>query len=446
MNKTLLFAILALSINAFAQNQRSPLNSMGNVLSRMENTERKPFHLSSDTNLWQFIKHQIPDQRTLIQIYDSAFHWQWDTITYRWKIATKTINVVYDSKNNLISYLGQRKSGSVWENSLQYFASYNAWNNPATQIYKSWNGTAWVNLWQYFFIYDANNNETSYLWQSWNGGAWVNESQNIYAYDGNNNRITNLLQRWNGSAWENLSQYNYTYDANNNCTGELKQIWNSAAWENSSQYIFTYDNNNSLTSELWQSWYDNTWMNTSQYTYNYDVNLNLTNKLRQNWNGAAWVNFWQYTFSYNVGNNPENIIQQSWNGSQWVNFSQYAYTYDANNFETSYSLIYWNSSGVVVSSGDSAYFYFHTISGINDLMAKEGNTTVYPNPTTGKVTISSNNNISSALIYSLYGECTYSDFKFSQETSINLSDYSKGIYVIKIQCGSKIYTRKIVVQ
>ena len=50
-------------------------------------------------------------------------------------------------------------------------------------------------------------------------------------------------------------------------------------------------------------------------------------------------------------------------------------------------------------------------------MIQEGNITVYPNPSSGKFTISSNNIISSIEIYNLLGEQIYSDFTNNRQTS-----------------------------
>jgi len=43
-------------------------------------------------------------------------------------------------------------------------------------------------------VYDANNNLISEIEQTWNGNAWDNFRQYTYIYDANNNRISNLIQ------------------------------------------------------------------------------------------------------------------------------------------------------------------------------------------------------------------------------------------------------------
>jgi hypothetical protein len=121
--------------------------------------------------------------------------------------------------------------------------------------------------------------------------------------------------------------------------------------------------------------------------------------------------------------------------------------YDANNFLKSNSFKDWNLDGTI-TYGDSTYYYFHTVLGINGLKLQDACITVYPNPTSGKFTISSKNNISSMEIYNLLGELIDSDFNINGKTSneIDLSSHCKGIYILNIYSGGKIYNCKIVVQ
>lgn len=104
-------------------------------------------------------------------------------------------------------------------------------------------------------------------------------------------------------------------------------------------------------------------------------------------------------------------------------------------------------TGTQITIGDFVYKYFHSVvTGIPDL--ENSNFSVYPNPCSGKFTISSNSTISSVEIYNLLGARIPANIKLNQQVSceIDLSGQARGIYLIKIMNGAKSSTRKIVIQ
>ena len=279
-----------------------------------------------------------------------------------------------------------------------------------------------------------------------------------YSYDINNNLTSKLEQHWNSNAWVNSSLYTYTYDSNDNRTRSVFQIWNSNAWVNYSVYTSTYNADHNQTSRLGQRWNSNAWVNSELFNFTYDANHNQTSRLFQDWNGSDWVNNYLYTTTYVANNNQTSDLYQVWNGSDWLNAFHSTHTYDANNFLQYETIQYFDSTGTIIpgcdnapfpcSPSDSTHYYYHTISDVNDVKAEDGNFNVYPNPSSGKFTVSSKSTIDAIEIYNLLGERVYSDSKFTQQTSneIDLSNQGKGIYIINIYAGKNRHTRKIVVQ
>jgi hypothetical protein len=263
--------------------------------------------------------------------------------------------------------------------------------------------------------------------------------------------LTGTNQLWNGSGWDSQSSYgtthSYTYDANNNMLSNLLQYWDHGVMWFQQKELSTYDANNNLVMNLDQSWDGNAWKDSGKYQYTYDANNNLVGEVHLNWSGSNWNNAYQYFYTYDANNNQTSHSGQMWDGSKWLNYSQYNSSFDANGMQMNDVHREWDEAGAVLVSGDSTYYYYHSIvTGIPGLSAPDA--TVYPNPTKGKITISSNSPISTIEIFNLSGKRIYSDTNVKQQTSkeLNLSGYSKGIYFIKIYNGTKFYSRKIIVQ
>ncbi len=74
--------------------------------------------------------------------------------------------------------------------------------------------------------------------------------------------------------------------------------------------------------------------------------------------------------------------------------------------------------------------------------------TIYPNPTTGKVTISFSEIITDIEIFNILGEKISYSYNFNQQKKIeiDLLNFPKGIYFVKIYDDEKSYTEKIVMQ
>jgi len=396
------------------------------ALQKANNQQELLSSFNKQTSFISPIKKTIPELKTksLIQINDSIYYWQWDTISIGWVIYYKDINIVYDAHNNITS-----------------------------ELRKFWNGSAWDNPMLRTYTYDANNNQTSDLQQHWNGSTWGNSFLLTYTYDAHNNQTSFLLQNWNGSAWVNSNQYIYTYDVNNNQTSYLSQSWNGSAWvvdhDQEWKDTYTYDVNNNLTSELDQDWNGSTWVNSYQYTGTYDVNNNITSVLGKSWNGSAWVNSEQSIYTYDVNNNMTSYLYQSWNGSAWVNSNQNTHAYDANNFTKSDTYKSWNSNGTIVTYGDSTFYYFHTITGVNDLIVQGENITIYPNPATEIVSfkIDNRNNADLTLnIYNVTGTLVKSETLRQNQRQINIRDLSNGIYMVEIKTKEWTGKQKLIIQ
>ncbi len=263
------------------------------------------------------------------------------------------------------------------------------------------------------------------LWQEWDGSNWVDDYKDSHTYDVNNNRIELLLQDWDGSNFVNDYKYTFTYDGNNNMIEELYQTWDGSNWVNYIKETYTYDVNNNMMEVFVQNWGGSNWVNNTKITNTFDVNNNLIERLEQEWDGSNWVNNTKITNTFDVNNNLIEQLVQYWDGSTWVNSAK---------IELSYILII---TGIEqLTKGIDAYSLSNN----------------YPNPFNPSTTISYSVPELSFVIIKIY-DVLGSEVAIlaneekpigSYEVDFNASALSSGVYFYRLQAGSFVETKKMV--
>ncbi len=426
MKKILIIAILALSLNVYAQNLRPSVAnhhlqyySIRSGHDKLSEGKSKTLGSFPENNFPNSFQHHSRDLFPPVQVIDSIYAWQLDTSNSGWIYDYKIIDIVYGTHNL-----------------------------PSSYIQQYWTGISWLNDTKYNLTFDANDNQTYELEQTWDGVNWVDTYQTLYTFNANNNLIIELDQSWNDTVWENDNQFIPTYDANNNLVSELNQSWNDTVWEDFLNVIYTYDVNNDQVGEIDQYWDGSAWVTITQAIYTYDDNHNRTGGLVQLLLGSTFEDYAQYSYTYDANNNQIASKTQSWDGNEWINFSIGRFHYDNDNFLTSEVEEYFDSLGISIIYGDSIHYYFHSVTGTKDLSKNDENISVYPNPSNGLVTVHFPDSFSSIEVYNILGERIDADFKFSTHTSkdIDLSNQGKGIYFIHVFDGMKTYIRKVIIQ
>jgi len=106
------------------------------------------------------------------------------------------------------------------------------------------------------------------------------------------------------------------------------------------------------------------------------------------------------------------------------------------------------------ANGTTYTFNCTVNAGIKDEIAILPEMSIYPNPTAGFTTVSYNTPETSSLsiqILDITGKCINSVYngltaKGVQKLELNLSEYPKGLYFVKIQSGTSIETRKLIIE
>ena len=406
-----------------------------------------------------------------LSVYDnnnnetSQINQTWDTSSKTWLNTDKT-TYTYDVNKSNTSLTMQKWTAGAWLNDTQY--SNIIWTSQGKETIAlsydvmQWVNNSWSAIGKCTSTLDAYNNVTSQLQQDWDGSksAWVNSSQDISTYDVNNNLTSDLYQRWNNTTgvWDNDYLNTWTYDANNYLTSEGGQSWNSltSKWEMPShKTIDTFDANHNKTNSLDQTLdtVTNTLVNYIQSIYTFDEYNNQTSYVYQFWDAVtgAWVNQYNKTIqTYDANHNKTSDISQEWNiiSSTWVNNYKMTTNYDTNNLIDNTVYISFDADGKTVDYGDSTLNFYRTvINAVQNIKTAESEVSVFPNPSNGKFIISSpESSINAVEIFNLLGDKVYSNANQSAKSEINLSTAAKGVYLLKINNGTKSNGTKIVIQ
>ncbi len=241
----------------------------------------------------------------------------------------------------------------------------------------------------------------------------------IHKKDGSLLEIRTLLE-WNNDQWENSWRNIYSYDTENKLIEELDQGWNNNIWNDMFQVFYSYDTNNNLIEMLAQY---SSGINFLRYLYSYDAYNNRIEEIRQMWNGTEWDNGGRVLYTYNINNDLTEEIIQEWDGSYWLNVEKYTYSYIITELEN-------------VEEQDIDYNISNN----------------YPNPfnpsTKIRYTIPERSKVI-LKVYDLQGKeisilVDEEKPKGSYEFEFDASSLPSGIYFYRLQAGSFIETKKMV--
>ena len=482
MKTLLLLALLTFSIHAISQNtlvRNLPKEMNANSIHpkfRQHESMQNPATFMAAIQGGQNSNHSTRDVFGLTPVYDSIHQFIWDPLADKWKLDFQYTDLIYNGDNYLTSLTGQDRMGSTWVNNYQINYTYDGNNNETGRLYKNWNGSVWVNDVQIFFTYDGNNLQTSEVQQIWVANSWQNYEQYLFTYDMYHNRITETNQGWTGTAWMNAIKHTYTYVGNNNLIKDLSQHWEdvNAVWINWTQNLYTYDGNNNQLTNTFQVWNGLSFDNSGRSTNMYDGNNQLIDNLTQIWDGTQWRNATHITYSY-AGDDNTYVFSQDWNGSNWENSFRINNTFNANHQFIQSLYEYWEGStwlkgtqsfrsygegdfitgsstrnfdenSQLIVSGDSTHNFFKTVVGIENVVDASGDFTLYPNPSSGNITISAKTEIGDVKIYNLLGVQVFSQKVLEQSLEINLNGYPKGIYLVILGEGSNKFKHQVVIQ
>ena len=350
----------------------------------------------------------------------------------------------YDLSNRMKTLQMENNYGPFTSKSKVTY-SYDTNNNSVTEYNQIWYVNDWLNSSWIDYTYTAQNKIKSRTEKKWINNDWQYSKSNTYEYDLQGNTTNTIYLTWNGSTWYNISQNVSTYNLQNDQTSELYQTWNGTTWVDEWKYIWEYEGNN-LKFEISQELKGGLLTNDTKTIYTYVGQDNVAEELNQIWDGTTWIDESHLLNMYDGNFNLLKEMDQKWNGTAWINSRTLINTYSANNNLISVSEKYWDTDGITVTSGDSTQYYFSEAS-VRIKEISSTNISLFPNPTTGKFKIMSSDNIKELEITNLMGESVYNSLGINNSSlNLDVTNYLKGIYVVRIKTETETVNRKIIVR
>ncbi len=485
-------AIITLSLNAVAQNQRLTDVKMFKAFNSFKNLHNEGrFNAQAknlEINLSQKIQQKAAAQGASNQLLDSVYQFNWDTQNSTWSssINNKTI-ISYDAKNREISNLSLELNNNIlvnnfrtvtvydvndnytitdqiwrngiWENSYKSIItnSLSGDNMVMDEVNQDWDGAQWVNIDKTKYIGDFKDKNfptfISIATQGWSGDTWVHTNQfiDISYHAGFQSDLLNFwtytMQYWVNNAW--LTVQSRTYDALNKIAVEtVKQPTDleGTNYVNAMKLTTTYDANINPINSIVELWDNNAWVENTKEIYTIDANNNNTGTLVQNWK-ANWVDSLKYTKSFDANNNMTSYLVEELDKKKWVKSQQQNTYYDANSFEISNTIKYWNYNGSEIVFGDSTVNYYRTVpTSVKSLKMEDANINVYPNPVKDFLQISGIDNIKTVLITDLNGKLMLNKNLPPVNDKIYIGNFINGLYIVKIISVNATFQQKILKQ
>lgn len=170
-------------------------------------------------------------------------------------------------------------------------------------------------------------------------------------------------------------------------------------------------------------------------------------------NDGIGINFWNGEGSNGQGNGTAvNEAYHNW-GCKSNGFPMEPDNYNSNQNTAAIGLAGWPSfnPGLLGNAGEwndiiessSIYFVieFEAATGIeNNSIQNNRNVSVYPNPASDKISVKSGIPIVSTELYNILGQKIYS----GTNAEINISQFQRGIYFIKVFDGQEYFVKKII--
>lgn len=354
------------------------------------------------------------------------------------KYIAKYNGTTWESMGNFNQYVDRIK---VVNDSLFALGGFSIIDGDTISSVAKWNGSKWINFYGFPYIPPANGfsslRDITYYKNNYyvvgnffgttlnfediavyKNGNWQKVGQGLVG----GNTTVNVL-----AVYKNELYFSGMIDESAGNMGHTILKWNDTTLSKVGDGLQNANNQNSGFPQSWDLTVHNDYLYASG-TFSFANHIPAQGLAR--WDGIQWCGF------------ATDTISNQLNGSSLVFFQDTMYW--TTNIDT--------INGIFVNkflkyTGDTATATCNTWVGINESVGLESKISIYPNPNAGSFTMATNNYKNTTIeIYNNIGQLIFNNSLTQSNTLVNLTNYPKGMYFIRIKTPTTTKTEKIVYQ
>lgn len=318
------------------------------------------------------------------------------------------------------------------------------------------------------FTYSENNLISKINFQ-WINNIWVKVQEISYEYTSDNLPQTTTFFIYENGIIDSKRKIEYGYSDTQQLLTTTNSLYQNDEWQNQQQTVFYYDtlNNRKIleVSKIWDSKYS-VWVNQQNIQYKYDQNQNLIETDYQFWTGLFWKNDVKYKYQYN--NEQQLVTKESYLPiyNDYRLISQVNYTDflhgkasliksknlfwggETNSPRNTFIPFQFNDVMSVESGSEIKISYtpFENTGILTFEVRKQNNIiNVYPNPSKGVFYFNSNDfQVYRWVVTDMNGKILLENRNLNNSQIIDLSDFKKGIYLLKVSTSEGVKMQKLI--
>ncbi len=367
---------------------------------------------------------------------------QWRNGT--WVNADLDTYLYYKGRSKFRDYHQEWENGQ-WVNFWRASFIYDDAGKQLAYNYDVWDGTQWAYGSHWTITYDGGGNPAMVIVEDWVNFAWVASWRLSATYDGAGKQLTALLEKMSGSQWENLYLASFSYDSQGKQLVGLLEKWSSGQWVNNWRASLGYNLLGLKVTGLTEQWVGSNWVNSKRATLGYDMLGNEVSAVGEKWVNGAWVNDWRYEISMDLLKGPTSMEFTTWQNSDWAPADNLLMTVDG-------------GLNPFLFTGNQATFTYKPLVMTGVAPQAEGDHPTsfalsqnYPNPfnpaTTIQYSLPHHSNVTLTVFNTLgqqVAQLINGDIDAGyHEVQFNANSLASGVYFYRIQAGSFVETKRL---